>query len=119
MQELNVLVTLEAVYDILNAEEYIRNEFGEHRALKYRDDIQAELEMLSSDAYLYASSGFVYRGYTIYKKPYSPAIIFWIVVNGVVHVLRIPREEYDWQHFFETHQNHEYRYPNDSYNKNV
>lgn len=49
---------------------------------------------------------------TIFKKPVSPSIIFWIIKNNIVHILRVPREEYDWHNFFKNHQNYEYNYPN-------
>ena len=47
----------------------------------------------------------------IFKKPFKPAIIFGTVINNEVHILRVTREEYDWQEFFDSHQSYEYHYP--------
>ena len=110
---LKVIVTKEAIYDMVKASEYISLNFGERRSIKYRKYINEELDALSTYATIYASTGLEYRGYTIYKKPFSPSIIFWVVAEDGVHVLRILREEYDWQRFFETHQDYEYNYPDD------
>ncbi|MCR5105298.1 MAG: type II toxin-antitoxin system RelE/ParE family toxin [Eubacterium sp.] len=112
MLERKVFVTYEAIYDIVEAREYINQYFGAERELQYNSDIKKEINSLSTDAMMYASSGCMYRGYIIYKKPFSPAIIFWVVKNDGVHVLRVPREEFDWQKFFDTHQDYEYEYPN-------
>lgn len=111
MQERNIKITYEAIYDIVEAEEHILYSFGIDRAKVYEKDIYAEIVALSTDATFYSSTGFKYRGYTIYKKPFSPAIIFWVVKEDGVHVLRVPREEYDWKKFFETHQDYNYSYP--------
>ena len=111
MQERNIIITYEAIYDIVEAEEWIFYRFGSDRAKRYRKEIYTELKKLSTDASIYAGSGFKYRGYTIYKKPFSPAIMFWIIKENEVHVLRVPREEYDWKTFFETHKDYDYSYP--------
>lgn len=112
LQEHKILVTYEAIYDIVNAEENIRRNFGEKKAKEYLLKIYSEIKALSTDATFYGTSGFQYRGYTIFKKPVSPSIIFWIIKNNIVHILRVPREEYDWHNFFKNHQNYEYNYPN-------
>ncbi|MBR4143913.1 MAG: hypothetical protein IKU06_00475 [Lachnospiraceae bacterium] len=71
MLERKVIVTYEAINDIVDAEEYIRYSFG-------------------------------------------PAIIFWVIINEEVHILRVPREEYNWQKFFKENQYSEYSYPENS-----
>ena len=111
MQERKVVLTYEAIYDVVEAEEYIRGRFGKNRSLEYREEIYAELKSLSTDAEMYASSGFMYRNYNIHKKPFPPAIIFWVIQEEEVHVLRVPREEMDWQRFFRENSDYEYTYP--------
>ena len=111
MQERSVKITIEAIYDIVNTEEYIARTFGEKRAAEYRRDIRNEISSLSVTATIYASSGFMYRNYVIYKKPFPPGVIFWVVREDGAHVLRVPREEYDWKRYFETHRYYEYSYP--------
>lgn len=112
VQERKVCVTYEAIYDIVETEEYIRNKFGDERAAKYRWQIKEEIKNLSITASIYTRSDFKYRNYVIYKKPFSPAIIFWVIKDdGVVHVLRVPREEYDWKRYFKANRYSEYSYP--------
>ncbi len=78
VQERKVLLTHEAINDIADAEVYINGQFGEARAGRYRADIKKVLRNLSVEGTIYSESGFYYRNYIIYKKPFTPAIIFWI-----------------------------------------
>jgi len=112
VQERKVLVTREAVNDIVDTEVYIIGQFGEVRAEKYRADIKKVLVNLSVEGTIYSKSGFNYKNYIIYKKPFSPAIIFWIIRQNNIHVLRILRESYNWKHYFRTHRYYEYTYSN-------
>ena len=63
MQERNIKITYEAIYDIVEAEEHILYSFGIDRAKVYEKDIYAEIVALSTDATFYSSTGFKYRGY--------------------------------------------------------
>lgn len=112
MQERKVLLTHEAINDIVDAEVYINGQFGEARAGRYRADIKKVLRNLSVEGTIYSESGFYYRNYIIYKKPFPPAIIFWIIRQNSIHVLRILRESYNWQRYFRTHRYYEYTYSN-------
>lgn len=76
VKERKIFITFEAIYDIADAEEYILYAFGEKRAEEYHHAIYEELYKLKSDIVSYMPSGFKYRKYTIYKKPFKPAIIF-------------------------------------------
>lgn len=110
VQERKVLVTYEATYDIADTEEYIAVQFGDKRADKYSKDIRKQLMDLSIKGTAYSKSGFKYRNYIIYKKLFSPAIIFWIIKENSIHVLRVLRENYNWQRYFRTHRYYEYTY---------
>ena len=113
MKEHKVLITYEAIYDIADAEEYIFYEFGQERANEYHTDIYNEIKSFANFC-SYSSSGCCYRGYAIFKKPFKPAIIFGIIISDEIHILRVVREEYDWQEFFNSHQHHEYHYPDNN-----
>ncbi len=112
VQERKVLLTHEAINDIVDAEVYITEQFGEARAEKYSADIKRLLRNLSVEGTIYCKSGFNYKNYIIYKKPFPPAIIFWIISQNSIHVLRILRESYNWQRYFRTHRYYEYTYSN-------
>ena len=111
MQERKVILTWEAIYDIADAEIWIYDNFGESQQFKYRNRIKQELEQLQYQADILAKTDLEYRGYQIYKRPFSPAIIFYVIIEDVVHVLRILREEENWSLYFRNNENYEYTYP--------
>lgn len=115
MQERSVFTTYEAVYDVVETEEYIWDAFGESRAKRYYEEIRSKIKALSTNASFFGDSGFKYRGYHILKKPFSPGIIFYIIEDDGVHVLRVLREESDWQKYFSTHEDYEYSYPKENF----
>ena len=110
-----IILTWEAIYDIVDAEVWIYDYFGETRASKYRPAVRKELSDLTYQAGLFGDTHLDYRGYTIYKRPFSPAIIFYIIQDDGIHVLRILREEVDWYDYFKNHKDFEYSYPDKDY----
>ena len=80
-QELKIVMTWEAIYDITDIADYIELWFG------------------------------VDRGYDIYEKIFNPSIIFYIVKDGMVHILRVLRHERDWENILKGQL--EYTYPDD------
>lgn len=94
---------------------WIYDSFGEIRASKYRLAIRKELANLSYQAGLYGDIHIDYRGYAIYKRIFSPAIIFYVIQNDGIHILRILREEVDWYNYFKSHKDFEYSYPDEDY----
>ena len=112
MQERKVILTWEAIYDIADAEIWIYDNFGDDQQLKYRECITQELKKLEYQADVLMKTDFVYREYEIYKRPFSPAIIFYVIIEDAVHVLRILREEENWSLYFRNNEDYEYTYPN-------
>lgn len=102
MPEYKIIVTWEAIYDMADIMDYIEADFGEERADRFQLDIKRELEKLSYTAVSLPKTQIVYRGYAIHKKLFSPSIIFYIVKEQKqeVHILRVIREEQNWERFF-------------------
>ena len=46
MQEFEVILTWEAIYDVVDIAEYIENEFGIERADKFQKDMEKQMEKL-------------------------------------------------------------------------
>lgn len=115
MLEYKVIVTWEAIYDMADIMDYIEADFGEKRADRFQADIKRELEKLSYTASSLPRTQILYRGYVIQKKPFPPSIIFYIVKEQEqkVHVLRVVREEQNWQKILS--DNRDYTYPNEVY----
>ena len=99
MDEYEVLWSRESIYDAADIEDYISGEFGEERAEQFNNDIDLEVGRLGNTHKLYTGTGIYYRGFLVYKKPFSPSIIFYTVDESLkrVYVLRILRHEMDWQ----------------------
>lgn len=110
MQELKVILTWEAIYDVTDIAEYIEAEFGQDRADRFQIDIEDQLERLEYVGIMLGKTDLLYRGYPIYKKVFSPSIIFYIVKEPEkeVHVLRVLREERDWEKAMTLRQEYEY-----------
>lgn len=113
MQEHKIILTWEAIYDITDILEYIESEFGVERADQFQNDIKKQLLALSFTGSAYGNTYILYRSNSIYKKPFLPSLIFYIVKEPEkeIHILRVLREESNWQHILE--QKQEYTYPNE------
>lgn len=111
MQEYNVVLTWEAIYDIVDITDYIEVLFGRQRADCFQNDIKQQAKDLGYMADALPKTQIIYRGYFIHKKLFPPSIIFYIVMDNVreVHVLRVLREEQDWERMLLQHQ--DYTYP--------
>lgn len=111
MPEYKIVLTWEAIYDITDIVDYIEAEFGQKRADKFQEDIKAEISKLAYMGDIFLKTQIFYRGYSIHKKPFPPSIIFYIVKEGEVHILRVLREERNWEQMLA--KNLEYRYPDE------
>lgn len=70
MQEYDVILTWETIYDVTDIADYIEAEFGEERAERFQSDIQSELDGLKSTGGYFAKTQIYYRGYAIHKNPF-------------------------------------------------
>ena len=111
MQNYNVILTWEAIYDVADITDYIENEFGQARADRFQNDIKKEMNQLGYMGNIFSKTRIIYRNYTIYKKLFPPSIIFYILIESKreIHILRVLREERDWQHILSN--THNYTYP--------
>ena len=108
MQERNVVLTWEAIYDVADIAEYIEAEFGIERADKFQDDIKEQMSLLGSTNVVFGRTQIYYRNYAIHKKPFSPSVIFYVMKEQEVHILRVLREERDWESVLRKEQNYSY-----------
>lgn len=109
MQEHRVILTYEAIYDVADIADYIEAYFGQSRADIFEVDIEKQFSELSYTAGIYGDTSIEYRGYIIYKKVFSPSLIFYIIKEDGIHVLRVLREERDWKNIMS--EDREYTYP--------
>ena len=111
MQERKVLLTREAIYDVTDIADYIEKEFGRERADRFERDIRQEIKDISFLGGIFGNTHIYYRSYSIFKKPFPPSIIFYVVKEpeNEMHILRVLREERDWGRILKEQQ--DYTYP--------
>lgn len=102
MKKYRVIITQEALKDVLVIAEYIEEKFGEERANLFLYEIEIQMDNLGNSGVFFRKTSFVYRNYSIYQKPFPPSNIFYIVKESVgeVHILRVLREERDVEALF-------------------
>lgn len=108
MHDYNVKLTNEAIYDIAEIADYIEAAFGIERADKFQRDIQKQVSMLGYLGPTYMKTQIFYRGYSIHRKPMPPSIIFYVVIDSVVHVLRVLRHERNWEQVLKVNDRYTY-----------
>lgn len=107
----SVVMTMEATYDVADMADYIEVNFGMERAEVFQQDIYNKIKDLRYTGGTGSSTYLFYQGYLIYKKPFPPSIIFYILdeLRREVHVLRVLREESNWSAVLKQHR--KYTYP--------
>lgn len=111
MQEYKVILTWESIYDVTDIAYYIEVEFCKERADRFQNDMQEQLKDLGRFGNAFSKTHIYYRNYSIYKKPFLPSIVFYIIKEAEkeIHVLRVLREECDWEKILTEQE--EYTYP--------
>lgn len=97
MQERKVVLTGEAIYDITDIADYIEAEFGKERADRFQNDMREQLQSIELTGGMFGKTQLLYRGLAIYKKPFPPSIIFYVIKGNEIHILRVLREERNWE----------------------
>lgn len=81
MHDYKVILTWEAIYDVTDIADYIEAEFGQARADRFQNDIQAQMKKLGYMSGVFPKTHILYRNYYIHKKPFPPSIIFMYLWN--------------------------------------
>lgn len=111
VRERKVILTWEAIYDVTEIADYIEREFGRERADRFEYDMKREISEIGFLGGIFGDTHIYYRAYTIFKKPFPPSIIFYIVkeFEKEIHILRVLRQERDWEKLLKEKQ--DYTYP--------
>ena len=108
MKERKVIVTWEAIYDIVDITESIESNFGKRVADNFELEIYSKIISLEQDADILRELDMTYRGWTIKRKKYKKSLIFYVIKGNEVHVLRVLTSDQKWEELFE--DNVEYTY---------
>ena len=111
VQERKVILTWEAIYDVTEIADYIEQEFGRERAHRFEYEMKREISEIGFLGGIFGNTHIYYRSYNIFKKPFPPSIIFYIVKEPEkeIHILRVLRQERDWEKLLKEKQ--DYTYP--------
>ena len=110
MQDYNIFLTLEAIHDVADITDYIETRFGYTCADQFQNKFQKEISQLGYMGGMFSNTQILYHEYTIYKKPFPPSIIFYIIKKPrkEIHILRVLRNECNWKRLL--NRNHLYTY---------
>lgn len=113
MHERKIILTWEALYDITDITDYIELEFGIERADSFQNEIQKQLKYLGIAGNGFGKTHIRYRNCFVYKKPFPPSVIFYVIkeLEKEIHILRVLREERDWEKLLTERQT--YTYPSE------
>lgn len=109
MKERKVIVTWEAIYDIVDIAESIELNFGKEVADNFQTEIYSTIISLERDADIFRNLDMTYRGWTIKRRIYKKSLIFYVVKENEVHVLRVLTSDQKWEDLFK--DDVEYTYP--------
>lgn len=110
MQERKVILTWEAIYDVTDIADYIEQEFGREWADWFEYEMKREISEIGFLGGIFGDTHIYYRSYTIFKKPFPPSIIFYIVkeFEKEIHILRVLQQEQDWEKLLKEKQDYTY-----------
>ena len=83
--------------------------FGKKVADNFQSEIYSKIISLDRDADIFRKLDMTYIGWTIKRRIYKKSLIFYVVKENEVHVLRGLTSNQKWQDLFE--DDIEYTYP--------
>ena len=93
-----VLLSKDALDDIKVTKKYILTTFQYREyAENFSSKIKKAINELSVFPTGYESTGYIIEGLEIYFKPYSTYLIFFVIENNIVTVIRVLKDRMYWQ----------------------
>ncbi len=100
-----VYMTDEAVSDVYSLTEYIRKELcNNDAAIKLYERLGEQIRKIGIFPAKFPGTGFMYRGYIIYKKVFKTYLIFYIIneFDKSVYILRVLKNKMNWKNILGT-----------------
>ena len=93
-----ILLSKDALQDIKDNKSYILKNFKYREyAENFSKKIKKAIKELDPFAEGYEKTGFLIEGLEVYYKPYSTYLIFFVVEDTVVTVVRVLKDRMYWQ----------------------
>ena len=93
-----IAISKDALLDIKSTKKYILDTF---KYREYAEDfskkIKKAIKELDSFPKGYEATGYVIEGLSIYFKPYSTYLIFFVVEDSTITVIRVLKDRMYWQ----------------------
>ena len=90
-----IVISKDALLDIKSTKKYILDTF------KYREYAESfskkAIKALDSFPKGYEATGYVIEGLSVYFKPYSTYLIFFVVEDSTITVIRVLKDRMYWQ----------------------
>lgn len=94
----NITISKDALLDIKSTKKYILDTFKYREyAENFSKKIKKAIKKLDSIPKGYESTGYVIEGLNIYFKPYSTYLIFFVVEDSTITVIRVLKDRMYWQ----------------------
>lgn len=91
-------MSIDALQDIKNIKKYILVKFKYREyAENFSKETKKAIKSLTTFAEGYEKSGYEIEGLEVYYKPYSTYLIFFVVENTTVTVIRVLKDRMYWQ----------------------
>ncbi len=97
-EKYKIILSKDALQDIKNTKTYILQTFMYREyAENFSKKIRSAIKALDPFAEGYEKTGFNVEGLEIYYKPYSTYLIFFVVEEATVTVIRVLKDRMYWQ----------------------
>lgn len=103
-EQYDVILTKESIDDVTDIRTHIFVDFGMKSLDEFDEKWESEQDFIADNPYASRGTDYEYRGLKIYKRVFKPSLIFYTVQDDLrsVIILRVLREERDWEHILET-----------------
>ena len=97
-KKFKIVISKDALLDIKSTKKYILDTFKYREyAENFSKKIKKAIKELDSFSKGYEATGYVIEGLSIYFKPYSTYLIFFVVEDSTITVIRVLKDCMYWQ----------------------
>jgi len=93
-----IVISKDALWDIKSTKKYILDTFKYREyAENYSKNIKKAIKELNSFPKGYETTGYIIEDLNVYFKPYNTYLIFFVIENSTITVIRILKDRMYWQ----------------------
>lgn len=94
----SIIISKDALLDIKSTKEYILNTFKYcEYAENFSQKIKNAIKELGSFPKAYEATEYIIEGLRVYFKPYSTYLIFFVIEDSTITVIRVLKDRMYWQ----------------------